>query len=420
MRALFVHQNFPGQFLHMVRHLASGPAHEVLFITEANANFIPGVRKVIYRGPPSSGGAVASDLGSAMARAAAVAEAAFQLKALGYRPDIVIGHHGWGELLDIRDVWPDVPVLGYFEFFYRTEGLDVGFDPEFPLPASALAAVRARNAVNLLALTNPGVGQTPTRFQHGTYPAWAQERIAVVPEGVDLSICRPDPAARGRRFELGNLRVEPGEELVTYVARDLEPYRGFHVLMRALPVLLRERPRLKVVIVGGDGVSYGPALQNMNWRAYLLAETGPLDPARVLFAGKIDYPCFVALLQRSDAHIYLTYPFVASWSLREAMACGCAIVGSDTTPVREFVDDGTSGLLTPCLDPLLLAERVVTLLENRALADTLRLGARNFAERSLRLDACLDRYGALIARVAAGELCGEAGSGRVPPSEELV
>ncbi len=415
MRALFVHQNFPGQFLHMVRHLAGDPAHEVLFITEANANFIPGARKVIYRGPPSRGGAVASDLGSAMERAAAVAEAAFQLRSLGYRPDIIIGHHGWGELLDIRDVWPGVPMLGYFEFFYRTEGLDVGFDPEFPLSPSALAAVRAKNAVNLLALTSPGAGQTPTRFQHGTYPVWAQERIAVVPEGVDLAICQPDPAARQRRFTLGSFQVEPGEELVTYVARDLEPYRGFHVLMRALPSLLQERPRSKVIIVGGDGVSYGPALQNMTWRDYLLAEIGPLDPARVLFAGKIDYPSFVTLLQRSDAHVYLTYPFVASWSLREAMACGCAIVGSDTAPVREFVEDGISGLLTPCLDPLLLAERVIALLEDRGLADALRSGARRLAERSLGLDAYLNRYGALIARVAAGDC-----AARPLSNEELV
>ena len=394
MRVLFVHQNFPGQFLHMVRKLVGDPRHEVLFITEANANHIAGARKVIYRGPPGVDGAVASDLVSAMARASAVAEAAGRLKALGYRPDIVIGHHGWGELLDVRDVWPDVPVLGYFEFFYSTEGLDVGFDPEFPLPPHALAGVRAKNAVNLLALTNPGVGQTPTRFQHGTYPEWARARISVVPEGVDLDLCRPGEGARD--LEVAGFRVSPGDELVTYVARDLEPYRGFHVLMRALPTLLRERPRLKVIIVGGDGVSYGAALQGMSWRAYMLAETGPMDPARVSFPGKIDYAAFIGLLQRSDVHVYLTYPFVASWSLREAMACGCAIVASDTAPVREFVEDGVSGVLTPCLDPMRLAARVMEVLEDRALAAAIRAGARAFAERELRMDEYLRRYAALI------------------------
>ncbi len=410
MRFLFVHQNFPGQFLHIVRHLVSDPAHAVLFITEANANHIAGARKVLYRGPPPVNGVVASDLTSAMSRAAAVAEAAARLKALGYQPDIIIGHHGWGELLDIRDVWPDVPLLGYFEFFYRTEGLDVGFDPEFPLPPGGAAAVRAKNAVNLLALANPGAGQTPTRFQHGTYPGWAQERIAVIPEGVDLDLCRPDPAASGRALELAGFRVEPGDELVTYVSRDLEPYRGFHILMRALPILLRERPQLKAVIVGGDGVSYGAALREMSWRAYMLAEIGGLDPARVLFAGKIDYAAFIALLQRSDAHVYLTYPFVASWSLREAMACGCVIVGSDTAPVREFVEDGVSGVLTPCLEPVRLAERVVEVLEDRALAGSIRVGARAFSERHLGMGDYLRRYRAVIARVAAGNLCEPVGS----------
>ena len=407
MRLLFIHQNFPGQFLHMVRHLAANPAHEVLFITEANANLMSGVRKIVYQGPPQPDGMVASDLVTAMARAAAVAAAAGRLKALGYRPDIVVGHHGWGELLNIGDVWGDVPVLGYFEFFYRTQGLDVGFDPEWALPMSARAAVRAKNAVNLLALTNGGAGQTPTRFQHGTYPAWAQAQIAVVPEGVDLTVCRPAPERRTLAW--GGFAIEPGDELLTFVARDLEPYRGFHVLMRALPTLLRERPRLKAIVVGGDGVSYGATLQGVSWRHYMLAQIGGLDPARVLFPGKIDYVAFIALLQRSDAHVYLTYPFVASWSLREALACGCAIVGSDTAPVREFVTEGVTGLLTPCLDPARLAERVIEILDDPAMAQGLREGARAFAEATLGLDDCLRRYGALIEGVAAG---------RVPATEE--
>ena len=404
MRLLFVHQNFPGQFLHIVRHLAADPAHEILFITEANANLMSGVRKIVYRGPPQPDGMVASDLVTAMARAAAVAAAAMRLKALGYRPDIVVGHHGWGELLDIADVWADVPVLGYFEFFYRTEGLDVGFDPEWALPAAALAAVRAKNAVNLLALTNGGAGQTPTRFQHETYPSWAQARIAVVPEGVDLALCRPAPDLRERIVTWSGFPVAPEDELLTFVARDLEPYRGFHVLMRALPRLLRERPRLKAIVVGGDGVSYGAALRDVTWRQYMLSQIGGLDPARVLFPGKIDYAAFITLLQRSDVHVYLTYPFVASWSLREALACGCAIVGSDTAPVREFVTDGVNGLLTPCLDPERLVERVVGLLEGRALSRALREGARAFAENTLPMGDYLRRYGALIDDVAAGRV----------------
>jgi glycosyltransferase involved in cell wall biosynthesis len=403
MRYLFIHQNFPGQFLHLVRHLVRSETNEVVFITEENANTIPGVRKVTYRAAPPLNGATfpdAADFEAATVRAAMVAKIAGNLKGLGFRPDIIIGHHGWGEMLNLVDVWPEVPVLGYYEFFYSTCGLDVGFDPEFPTSPEGLARVRAKNAVNLLALTNPGFGQCPTRFQYGTYPPWAQQRIALLPEGVDLQSCVPDSAAAQRLYELNGFQVLPGEKLVTYVARDLEPYRGFHVLMRALPRLLRERPDVKVIMVGGDGVSYGARIANMTWREYMVAELGAqLDLSRIAFPGKIDYRAFVGLLQRSDAHVYLTYPFVASWSLREALACGCAIVASDTAPVHEFVSDGITGLLTPCLDPDRLAENVLRLLSDSAASAQLRANARAWAEQSLRMDAYLHNYEKLIAWV---------------------
>ncbi len=170
--------------------------------------------------------------------------------------------------------------------------------------------------------------------------------------------------------------------------------------MRALPALLRERPDLKAIIVGGDGVSYGARLAEGTWRGYLLRQVGgQLDTSRIAFPGRIDYASFIALLQRSDAHVYLTYPFVASWSLREALACGCAIVASDTAPVHEFLADGQTGLLTPCLDPAGLSERVLTLLADPARAAGLRANARAFAEQRLRMDDYLRNYQSLVAKV---------------------
>lgn len=398
MRFLFVHQNFPAQYLHIVRHLCAAGTHEIVFITEDNANQMPGVRKVTYPnpGPPRPGtfGDV-QEFELALLRAQAVAARATTLRALGFTPDIIIGHHGWGELLNIGDVYPGVPVLGYYEFYYRSDTGDVNFDPEFPTRPELLSRVRAKNAVNLIALNNPGAGQTPTQFQHGTYPAWAQPRISRLAEGVNLDICRPDPTARTRPLNVGGMVVAPTDTLVTYVARDLEPYRGFHTVMRAIPRMLT-RPDVKIVLVGADGVSYGPRLADQTWREYFLNETGPLDPGRVCFAGRVDYAVFVRLLQRSDAHVYLTYPFVASWSLREALACGCAIVGSDTAPVHEFIEDGVTGVLTPCLDPALLSERVLALLDDPARAAGLRAGARAFAERHLRMADHLAGFEALI------------------------
>lgn len=405
MRYLFVHRNFPGQYLHLVRHLAGQGGHQILFLTEANANHIPGVRKVVYQPPPPCEAAHpdAQEVEHALARARVVAEAAGRLKALGFVPDVMLGHHGWGELLNLHDVWPDAPLLGYHEFYYGTHGLDVGFDPEFATPAALFPRVRAKNAVNLLALANPGLGQTPTRFQRGTYPVWARPRIRLVPEGVDLDACRPDPASRARPFVLGPLRVAPGRPLVTYVARDLEPYRGFHVVMRALPRLLRARPDVHVALVGGDGPGYGARLSHGTWREHMLAEVGHLlDPARVHFLGRVPYADHLRLLQRSDAHIYLTYPFVASWSLREALACGCAVVASDTAPVREFVRDGRNGRLTPCLDPAALALRVQEVLEDTDATARVRAGARRFARRHLDRAEHLAEYKRVIGGLTRG------------------
>lgn len=408
MRFLFIHQNFPGQFLHLVRHLVAAHAHDIVFITEENGNLIPGVRKAVYRMPATPKPDThrdAQEFEAAMIRAQLVAQVAGNLKALGFQPDIVIGHHGWGEMLNMQDVFPGVPLLGYFEFFYRLEGYDVNFDPEFASPVDTLSRVRAKNGVNLLALTNPGHGQTPTQFQHQSYPAWAQPGITVLPEGVNLEACRPDPAARTVPFGLPGFEVQPHETLVTYVARDLEPYRGFHVMMRALPALLRQRPDLKVVLVGADGVSYGARLVNSTYREWLMAEVGPhLDTSRVHFAGRLDYETYIRVLQRSDAHVYLTYPFVASWSLREALACGCAIVASDTLPVQEFVAHGQTGLLTPFHDPAALADSIGSLLEDRGTNARLREGARAYAEANLRMEDHIAGFRALINGMTDGRL----------------
>lgn len=403
MRFLFVHQNFPGQFLHILRHLAASGEHDLMFITQENANVIASVRKAIYRGPGELNLAVhrdAQEFEHAVARAESVAQVALSLKTLGFRPDIVIGHQGWGEMLNLHDVWPDVPTLGYYEFYYNVSGFDVNFDPEFPTLPDMLPRVRSKNAVNLLALGNPGCGITPTRFQHSTYPAWARDRIAILPEGVDLEACCPDPDAAARPFRLGTLTVTPGEKLVTYVARDLEPYRGFHIVMRALPTLLRARPDVKIALVGSDGVSYGARLHDTTWREHMMREVGSvLDPARVHFTGRLSYADYLRLLQRSDTHVYLTYPFVASWSLREALAAGCAIVASDTAPVQEFVSHNETGLLTPFLDPMALSRRIQEMLEDTGTALRLRTAARAHAERTLRMEDHLAGYGRMIDRI---------------------
>ena len=405
MRYLFVHQNFPGQFLHLVRHLTRQGRHEVVFISEPNANVLPGVRRIFYkmpRGAAPDAHPAAQEFEVATLRAEMVAQTARTLKGLGFEPDIIIGHHGWGELLNMHDVYPDTPMLGYLEFYYHIDRFDVGFDPEFPDDPAMFPRVRAKNAVNLLALNNGGAGQTPTLFQRSTYPDWSHDRIAVLREGVDLQACAPDPSLAKKDFLLRNVIVSPGEKLITYVSRDLEPYRGFHSFMRALPRILDARPDGRVIVVGGDGVSYGARLAQGCWREVLTAQLGNrLDLSRVHFVGKLDYQSYADLLKRSDVHVYLTYPFVASWSLREALASGCAIVGSDTGPVQEFIRHGKNGLLAPFHDPDAIADSVLELLENRPLALRLRRAARRDAERTLSMADYLANYEALIEQTIA-------------------
>jgi glycosyltransferase involved in cell wall biosynthesis len=403
MRYLFIHQNFPAQFVHLLRHLAKENAHDLLYLTENRTHTLEGVRKVVHglkQAPTAAVHRDAREFELAMIRAETVAEQARNLKNLGFTPDIIIGHHGWGEMLNMKDVFPDVPLLGYQEYYYNETGFDVGFDPEFTDLTASLSRVRAKNAVNLLTLTNPGQDFTPTRFQLSTFPDWFRGQIELLEEGVNLDVCKPDRKWHAKTVTLGGYKIKPADKLVTYVVRDLEPYRGFHIMMRALPRLLAGRPDVRVILVGGDHVSYGARPEKGTWREKMLNEVGSrLDMSRVHFTGRVKYDDYVKLLQRSDAHVYLTYPFVASWSLRESMAAGCALVASDTAPVREFVTHRKTGLLTPFLEPDRVADTVLEMLEDTALAQRLRRNARAWAEKHLDMRVYLANYQALIKRV---------------------
>ncbi|QCE33251.1 glycosyltransferase [Acetobacteraceae bacterium] len=404
MRYLFVHQSFPGQYLHYIKWLRAR-GHEVVFITSApRSNFLPDVRRIQYVQPPPMKGlhSGVADLNQAALRAEAVAQAARSLKKLGYMPDIIIGHHGWGELLNLKDVFPDSPILGYFEFYYAAQGLDVGFDPEFLSHEALAGQVRLKNSVNLQALALEQYGQTPTLFQRNTYPPLFRKKIALVSEGVDLEKCKPDSEKMGSSWSFEETHIKKNVPLVTYISRNLEPYRGFHSFMRALPTILSQNAQCEVVIVGGNGVSYGALPpEGGGWKQRLLREIGGLiDIKRVHFIEYLPYKFFVTLLQRSWAHIYLTYPFVLSWSLREAMAIGCPIVASDTAPVKEFLTDSVNARLVPFLAPKEIADKVLELLEDREQAYGLGLAARREAEAKMEMNLCLNLYNELINKIA--------------------
>ena len=402
MNWLFIHQNFPAQFVHAARHLAAA-GDQVVFITQQRERQLQGVRKIVYAPSRKNAGIhpFVLDINTAVENGLSVARICDELKRTGFTPDLVAGHNGWGEILYVKDCWPSVPLLGYFEFFYRPHDSDLDFDPEFPPNPTDGMRIRTRNAINLLGLETADWGQTPTEFQRGLYPEKYRQKISVVHEGVDTAIVHPDPSTR--LWLAGGLSLSRNDLLITYSARNLEPYRGFHIFMRTLPKLLERHPTARVLIVGGNDVSYGrrPAGGAANWRQQLLTELdGQLDLSRVHFLGRLNYPQYLAMLQISSAHIYLTYPFVLSWSLLEAMAAGCALVASRTAPVEEVVRDGENGHLVDFFDRDALADRVSEMLLHSDRQEGIRAAARQtVVERFDLATKSLPAYLALLRRL---------------------
>ena len=380
MKVLFVHQNFPGQYLHLARHLGTTPGHQVVFLTQRRDDArLPGVTKIVYEPHRSITPNIHHYLRETEAgvlNAQNVARVALDLRDSGFVPDVMLAHNGWGELWYLKDVFPKTPLIGYFEFFYRRYGADVGFDPHEKLIFDTASRLRTKNLGNLLALDAADLGQTPTQWQKSLYPKVHHPKLHVVHEGIDTQRVAPNPQAK---LTLpGGIVLSAEDEVVTYVARNLEPYRGFPSFMRSLPAILARRPKAQVVIVGDDETSYGPPLANgKTFRQAMLEEVGSsLDMRHVHFLGKVPYSTFLAILQISSAHVYLTYPFVLSWSMLEAMAAGCLVIGSRTAPVEEVIGDGENGMLVDFFAPGEIAERVVAALAEQRAFTTIRKNAR--------------------------------------------
>ena len=350
MRVLFVHQSFPGQYQHVAPAAAARPGWQVVGLGLNEAAPLSGVRYVRYaleRGGTTGIHDLASEFEAKVIRGEGAARAALALKAEGFTPDIICGHPGWGETLLLKDVWPDARMLSFVEFNYKADGADVGFDPEFPLGGEAARfRVRLKNAHNYLAYADSDWLVSPTRWQGAQVPIPYQNRLSIIHDGIDTTTARPDPKATVTLGRDG-VTLRPGDEVVTFVNRNLEPYRGYHSFIRALPEILRRRPQARAVLVGGNGVSYGAAPpQGRTYRDIFLDEVkDQLDMSRVHFVGRIPYAAYLHLLQVSAVHVYLTYPFVLSWSLLEAMAVGCVVVGSATPPVEEVIRHGKNGIL---------------------------------------------------------------------------
>ncbi len=410
MKLLFVHQNFPGQYRHIARSFADDAGNQVLAIGEQKhlgRLRHPAVREIGYPTPAGAGKETHHYLRrfeAAVRRGQQVVRLGEKLRKDGFVPDIICCHPGWGEGLYLRDLWPDAPLLYFFEFYYHAVGFDSGFDPEFPRTFDDRFAVRTRNAQHLLSLNVADWGVTPTRWQLSSLPIEYRDKISVIFDGIDTDHVRPSTDATVQIDERTTLTCD--HEVITFVNRNLEPYRGYHIFMRALPELLAERPNAQVIIVGGDEVSYGPAPRDAasHKQKYLDEVKDRLDLDRVHFLGRVPYSTFLSILQISSVHVYLTYPFVLSWSMIEAMSAGCAVVASATPPVQEMIRDGQNGLLFDFFSMAQLTARVCEVLNHPDRMQEMREAARRTVVERYDLNTiCLPQHRALIESMAAGE-----------------
>lgn len=404
MNILFIHQNFPGQFKHLAPALVRA-GHKISSL-QISGQPVPDVEMIRYRTTRGTSSVIhpwATDFETKLIRAEACGETAAAMRAAGYRPDVIVGHPGWGEMMFLSDIWPDVPQLHFLEFFYNPDGADVAFDAEFALTAwRDCARVRAKNANGLLNLNSMTAAYSPTEWQRSSYPSVYQGKIEVIHDGIDTSLLTPDPT---HHLVIGanGTTLRAGMEVVTFVNRNLEPYRGYHQFMRALPRMQALRPNAIFVVVGGDGVSYGAAPpQGKTWKDIFLDEVRErIDLSRVHFLGKVSYEVFVTLMRISAAHIYFTYPFVLSWSVLEAMSCGAPVIGSRTQPVQEVIEHECNGILVDFFDHESLAERVAHMLENPNAYVTMRQAARQtIVDRYDLYRHCLPQQMSLVERVA--------------------
>jgi glycosyltransferase involved in cell wall biosynthesis len=401
MKVLFVHNNFPAQYRNLAAALAKEPGFELVAIGSSTAQSMPSVELIKYALPEADVSGThpfARRFDVECRRAEQVLYSLSSLAASGFVPDIILAHPGWGETLPLRTMFPKATLLVYCEFFYGVEERDIGFDPEFPnMGLDGHIGLQLKNATTLLALADCDLGISPTRWQQSTFPVHYQSRIEVVHEGVDTVRVRPNPHAR---LTLPNGRqVGSCDEVVTFVVRNLEPLRGYHVFMRALPEILRRRPNAQIVIIGRDGLSYGLAPPvGKTWKSVFLEEVRDrLDLSRVHFMGGVPYQTFIAALQVSSAHVYLTYPFVLSWSMLEAMSAGCLVIGSDTSPVREVIRPGENGMLVPFFGVEELAGRVIEALQEPTRFSAIREAARRFVvDHYDAAQVCLPRMRRLL------------------------
>lgn len=383
MNILIIHPSFPGQYFYLCRYLGRNPENKVVFLAKDNSikSNLENVDLYLYDAPRS----VTKDIHHYLKRTEeAVLEgqqtvkALDSLKAKGFQPDVIIGHAGWGSLMYIKDYYPDVPLIGYFEWYYHSKKSDMHYWPgEDATPDQALD-IRTRNMHHLLSLETCDYGITPTQWQYSQFPDVYKPMLSIIHEGIDTNFCCPYDGSGKPALQLqeSGFSLPEGTEFISYVSRGFEPIRGFDKFMDAIRIVLKNRPNTHVVLAGNDMVCYGNKLADGKTYQQVEEEKGGYDKERVHFVGSLNRGDYKRLLQASSCHVYLTRPFVLSWSMLEAMSFGLPLVASATPPVMEVVEEGVNGLLAEFRSPHHIATRIEEMLADKAMAERLGRAAR--------------------------------------------
>jgi glycosyltransferase involved in cell wall biosynthesis len=394
MKILFLHSNFPAQFRHLAEVLAGDNRNRVLFGTTRKEGQMPGVYKFIYtpsRRPHKETHHYIKPLEDAVLHGQAVYRALDKLKEDGFSPDVVYGHSGWGPTLFIKDIFPQAKLLCYFEWFYSTEGADVGFDPDEPVTPDDRLRIRIKNTPILTDLYSCDAGLCPTLWQRNQFPKEYHNKLNVLHDGIDTQYFSPQ---KGIKLILPSVGLDLSEvkEIVTYVSRGMEPYRGFPQFMESVSLLQKRRKSCHVVVVGENRVAYGRQLPDGKTFKQLMLDKFDFDLSRLHFTGRLPYPLYLQVLRASSTHVYLTRPFVLSWSMLEAMSTGCLIIASNTPPVTEVVHDGENGILVDFFSPEDIVEKIEYALDNPDRMKNLKINARKTILEKYSLSDLLPKH----------------------------
>jgi glycosyltransferase involved in cell wall biosynthesis len=400
MRILLAHPNFPSQLRSIAAVLGSNPNHDVRFLTMAENGDLPGVKKILYkpkREPAKETHHYIRPFEQAILQGQGAYEAMLQEKNNGYIPDLIFGHAGWGGTLFMKDLFPRTPMALNFEWYYKSHGTDCDFDPSDPVTADDEARIRIKNACLLSEYASCDAGLCPTRFQYEQWPEHLRHKMIISHEGIDTNFFKPDPEAKliipqptpdnpDNKLDLSGCN-----EIVTYATRGMEPYRGFPQFIEAAHLLIKQRPNVRIVIAGDDRVAYGKSAPEGTTYKKMMLEKFPLPEDRVHFVGSLPYGEYVKLIKCTHAHVYLTRPFVLSWSMLEAMSCEGLVIASDTAPVQEVITNGINGLLVDFFRPDQLAQTISNVLDRPNDFAQMRKKARETVVAKYDLTSCLQQ-----------------------------